>query len=120
MNMIRKVLNVFTLVIGTFGILVSPVGAAPTIPNPLTLTSIADVITRVSGFVQPFALLGLVACIIGAGFVRLTSSGDPDKEQKSVKILTSAAIGFAIIVLAPLVVRILGTILGLNSTLNTI
>lgn len=119
--MIRKILKVFTLVIGIYGILLSPVNAAPPeIPNPLTLTSISDVINRISGFVQPFALLGLVACIIGAGFVRLTSSGDPDKEQKSVKILTSAAIGFAIIVLAPLIVRILGTILGLNSTLNTI
>lgn len=118
--MIRKILKIFTIGISSFSLFTSTINAQPKIPNPLTLTSVADVISRISGFVQPFALLGLVACIIGAGFVRLTSSGDPDKEQKSVKILTSAAIGFAIIVLAPLVVRILGTILGLNSTLNTI
>ncbi len=117
MNMIRKIINTSLITIGAFSLLVTSAYAQTKIKNPLGFGTIAGLVNRVSGFIQPFALIGLVACIIGAGFVRLTSAGDSEKEQKSVKILTSAAIGFAIIVLAPLLVRIIGSILGVDSTL---
>lgn len=121
--MIRKILKASLLVPGILGSLVSVSFAAttpPTIDNPLAFGTIAQLVNRASGFVQPLALIALVACIIAAGFIRLTSAGDSEKEQKSVKILVSAAIGFFIIVLAPLLVRIIGSILGVDSTLLNI
>lgn len=117
MNMISKIINTSVIALSSFSLLFSSAFAQTTIKNPLGFGTIGDLVNRVSGFIQPFAIIGLVACIIGAGFVRLTSAGDSEKEQKSVKILTSAAIGFAIIVLAPLLVRIIGSILGVDSTL---
>lgn len=89
-----------------------------TIVNPLGVNNIIELLNRMLAFVQPAALLGLVGSIIGAGFLRLTSAGDSEKEQKSVKILTYAAGGFLIIVLAPLIVRIIGSILGIQSGLQ--
>ena len=47
-----------------------PVNAAsPTIiNNPIEIKNIADLINRVSGFIQPAAIVALVACVIAAGF----------------------------------------------------
>ncbi|MEI6887073.1 MAG: hypothetical protein WCK31_02435 [bacterium] len=106
MELIYKVLSIFA----------SPVNAA-TIANPTAITSIGELINRISGFIQPAAIVALIACVIGAGFVRLTSAGNSEKEAQSMKILTAAAIGFAIIVLAPLIVNILTTLLKVNSSL---
>jgi len=117
--MIRKILKASLLVPAILGSFLSESFAEP-IKNPLAFGTISALINRVSGFVQPFALIALVGCIIAAGFIRLTSAGDSEKEQKSVKILTSAAIGFFIIVLAPLIVRIIGSILGVDSMLTNI
>lgn len=121
--MIRKILKASLLVPGISTLLLTVSYAAPTAPeikNPLGFGTIAGLVNRASGFIQPLALIALVACIIAAGFIRLTSAGDSEKEQKSVKILVSAAIGFFIIVLAPLLVRIIGSILGVDSTLLNI
>ncbi|MEI6462570.1 MAG: pilin [bacterium] len=104
-------------------LLASPVNAAsassPSIPNVIDIGSIGEFITRISNFVQPVAIVALIACVIGAGFVRLTSAGNSEKEAQSMKILTSAAIGFAIIALAPLIVNILTTLLKVNSNIVT-
>jgi hypothetical protein len=52
--------------------------------------------------------------MIYGGFVRMTAAGDPDKEQKSMKILTAGIIGFVIIALTPLIINILGKFLGID------
>lgn len=114
--MIRKIIKISTLALTTFGFLSSSTSAA-TIPNPIEPKTIADVINRVSGFVQPILVITLLVLIFAAGFTRLTSAGDADKEQKSVKILTSAVIGFIIVVLAPLIIKIVGSILGVKDLL---
>lgn len=85
------------------------------ISNPTDINTIGDLINRVSGFIQPVAIVALIACVIGAGFVRLTSAGNSEKEAQSMKILVSAAIGFAIIALAPLIVNILTTLLKVQN-----
>ena len=113
MNMIRKITKSFVLGIAVFSSLYSSVIAA-TIPNPIGVDTVAGVINKVSGFVQPILVITLLVLIFAAGFTRLTSAGDADKEQKSVKILTSAVIGFIIVVLAPLIIKIVGSILGVK------
>lgn len=94
----------------------SPVVAVD-IDNPTSLTSIGALIAKVSGLVPPFAVLGFIFSVIYAGFVKMTAAGNPEKEAKSMKIAIAAAVGFAIIALAPLIVNIVANILGVNKTL---
>ena len=113
MNMIKKIIKISTLSLAILGFLPLTVNAA-TILNPIGEDTIAGIITRVSGFIQPILVMTLLVLIFVAGFTRLTSAGDSEKEQKSVKILTSAVIGFMIVVLAPLIIRMVSAILGIK------
>ena len=116
--MIKKITKGIMLSVLTFGTFVQSVSAQPKkVPNPIDPGTLAEVINRVSGFVQPVLVLTLIVIIFIAGFTRLTSAGDAEKEQKSVKILTSAVIGFFIVVLAPLIIKIVGSILGIKDLL---
>ena len=87
---------------------------AEKIESPINLESIGELINQVSGITAPLAALGFIAMVIYAGFVRMTAAGNPEKEAKGMKIAVSAAIGFAIIALAPLLVRVIGNILGVR------
>jgi hypothetical protein len=56
--------------------------------------------------------------IIFGGYTRLTAAGDPEKEKKSMQIITAGIVGFLIIVLAPLIVGFIGTLLGVDSIIT--
>lgn len=88
------------------------------IQSPTNLTTIGEVISNLSKFVAPVAVLGFLGSVIYAGYIRMFAMGNPDKEAKSMKIAVSAAIGFAIIALAPVVVRIIANILHVPETFN--
>lgn len=87
------------------------------IPNPTGLENIGQLITRASGITTPFAVVGFIFSVIYAGFVRMTAAGNPEKEAKSMKIAIAAAVGFIIITLAPLFVRVLGSFLEVDQSL---
>lgn len=87
---------------------------AAQIPNPTGISDIGTLIARVSGLVTPIAVLGFVGSVIYAGYTRMFALGDSEKEKKSMKIATGAAIGFAIIAMAPLIVKIFGGLLKVN------
>ena len=84
------------------------------IPKITLLDTIGDLITKVSGVVTPLAVLGFIFTVIYAGFIRMTASGNAEKEAKSMKVAVGAAIGFAIIALAPLLVKLLSSLLNLD------
>jgi hypothetical protein len=84
------------------------------IANPITITNIGDLISKVSGITTPLAVVGFIFMVIYAGFVRMTAAGNAEKEAKGMKIAVSAMVGFAIIALAPLIVRILASFLGVQ------
>lgn len=81
------------------------------------LGSIGDLISDISGLVVPFAVLGFIGSVLYAGYTRMFALGDPEKEKKSMKIAVGAAIGFAIIALAPLIVKIAGSLLKVDSNI---
>ncbi|MBN2015420.1 hypothetical protein JW766_01170 [Candidatus Dojkabacteria bacterium] len=112
----RKTVKILILTILFFILGYTPVFAI-SIPSPITLESIGELITKVSGVVTPLAVLGFIFSVIYAGFVRMTAGGNPEKEAKSMKIATAAAVGFAIIALAPLIVKVLASLLGVQGTL---
>jgi len=90
-----------------------------TLPSPTGLQNLGELITKASGVTTPLAVVGFIFTVIYAGFVRMTAAGNPDKEGKSMKIAIGAAVGFAIIALAPLFVRIMASLLDIDTTLVT-
>jgi hypothetical protein len=98
----------------------SVLAAAPTetrtpIVNPIEIGDLGALITKLSGIVTPLAVLGFIFSVIAAGWVRMTAAGNPEKEGKSMKMAVSAAIGFAIIALAPLIVKVFAKLIGVNT-----
>lgn len=91
------------------------VSAAP-VESPLseTFKDVASIVNWASGAVLPIATIVLVGIIIYAGFLKLTSMGNPDKEKQSMQTLTSGIIGFALILSAALIVGILGALFGIK------
>lgn len=113
MKMKRYFYNLFLLLLFVLGTV--PVSAAENkIPPPTSLGSIGELINKVSGVTTPLAVVGFIFMVIYAGFVRMTAAGSPDKEAKGMKIAVSAAIGFAIIALAPLLVKVIANIIGVK------
>jgi len=108
--MIKKLTKIFTVTL-----LASPVFAVP-IPNPLpdTFRDLPSIINWASSYVLPVASLALLGIITYAGFIRLTSAGNADKEKEAMQALTSGVVGFILILSASLVVSIVGALLGIR------
>ena len=87
---------------------------AVTLISPIRFESLGEIITRASSIVTPLAVLGFIFTVIYAGWIRMTAAGDPEKEKKSMKVAIGAAVGFAIIALAPLIVKLLASLLGVT------
>lgn len=115
----KKSIKLFlnTIVFSNISIFFVNAQSVSSVANPLGCNDIATCIKNVGGFVTPLAILGFFACVVYAGFVRLTATGNSDQEAKSIKIATSAAIGFAIIALSPLVIRLVMVLVGVDPKL---
>lgn len=90
--------------------------AANNIPNPLpdALKDIPSVIKWITGIIFPLSALGLLTMLVYAGFTRLTSAGDAEKEKKSMQILTATITGFVIIALSGIIVNTVCALLGVQ------
>ncbi|MGH9078602.1 MAG: pilin [Acidimicrobiales bacterium] len=87
-------------------VLASPASAATSAP---TLSGVIDNLRNwLVGILATVATLFLT---IG-GLRYLTAGGDPGQVEKAKTALKSAAIGYALAILAPLLVSILGSIVG--------
>jgi hypothetical protein len=86
------------------------------IPNPLSsnFASIPSIVNWASSYILPVSTLGLLGILIYAGFLKLTSAGNPDKEKQFMETLTSGLVGFMLIISASLVISILGAVLGIR------
>ncbi len=88
------------------------ISASPQQITPPTNLGIMDLIGRILNLVAPVIVLVFMGVIMYGGFVRMTAAGDPEKEKQSSQVLLAGVIGFVIIVLAPVIVNILGQIIG--------
>lgn len=95
------------LALGLVVLLASPAFAAGTAAP--TLNSVIDNLRNwIVGF-----LAGLATLFLTIGGVRyLTAGGDPGQVEKAKTALKSAAIGYALAILAPLLVSILASVVG--------
>jgi hypothetical protein len=91
------------------------ISASPQQITPPTNLGIMDLIERILNLVAPIIVLVFMAVIMYGGFVRMTAAGDPDKEKQSSQILLAGIVGFVIIALAPVIVNLLGRIIGTGS-----
>ncbi|MBL8014879.1 MAG: hypothetical protein JNK26_01670 [Candidatus Doudnabacteria bacterium] len=87
------------------------------IPNISQYERLEDVINAFLSILRTVVILLLIIALMIGGYTRLTSQGDADKIAQSQKIIVSALIGFAIIVLAPVIVQFFGTVLGAQGNL---
>lgn len=76
---------------------------------------LGSILSDAMEFVFIFAGVGLFLMLLAAGFAFLTSAGDPKKLSQAQGRLTNALLGFVIIFAAYWMVKIFGTIFGLDS-----
>ena len=84
------------------------------IPNPSRYGSFEEIVNVLGGLVRPIVVLVFIAMLMYGGWVRLTARDDPKKVESSSKIMTAAIAGFAIVVLAPVIVQFVGSLLGVQ------
>lgn len=77
--------------------------------GPITLTEIVNRILPIF-----YGVVGLILFMLFlyAGFLWLTSTGDPDKIRKATDTMLNAVIGIAIVMFAYLATRIIGGLFG--------
>lgn len=89
--------------------------SVPQIPNPVNFPDFESIINFVLGLIRPIVLLTLIATLMYGGFIYLTARDDDKKVANAKKIMTAAIVGFVIIVLAPVVVQLVGSLLGIRA-----
>jgi len=85
------------------------------IENPLKYDKIEDVIGAIAGFVFQIALILAPLMLIIAGFLFVTSMGEPDKVRKAKDLALHTIIGLIIVLLARGLVTLIAEILTSNN-----
>ncbi len=85
------------------------------IPNPSRYDSLEEIISAAGSLIRPLFLITFGAMLLFGAFILLTSQGDEEKIQNSRKTMIAAIIGFVIAALAPTVVGIITSFLGVES-----
>lgn len=86
------------------------------IEGPLKgIDTLADLINIIVKFVYPFAGILLFIYLVWGGYDYLLSQGNPEKVKGAQGKLTSAIIGFVLLFISYILVRIIALIFGLNS-----
>lgn len=76
--------------------------------------TLGDILNALLPYLFVLAGLLLFAAIIIAGFKYLTATGDPKKAESAKGCLTSAVIGFSIVIIAYFLIQIFQHLLGLS------
>jgi len=79
-----------------------------------TIDSIDSLVDTIVNIAVPVAILCLVVLVVYAGYMLISSQGNPDKLKEGQEVLTNAIIGFFIIVLSVVILLLLSNTLGLN------
>jgi hypothetical protein len=93
------------------------INGGPTIANPLLdskLVTLGDVINRLLPFLYGLAALILFGVLLWGGYDFILSRGEPEKIGGARMKITAGIIGFVLLVISYLLVRILGYIFGIQ------
>ncbi len=91
-------------------------GISPIVINgPLeNINTLSDLINRILSLLFPLAGLLLFFFLVRGGFNFITSQGDPEKVKSGKAKMTSAIIGFILLVVSYLFASLIARILGLG------
>lgn len=78
---------------------------AGTIPNPLSVNNLSELLDKVVQFVQALILILAPIFIVWAGITFITSGGEPAKIQKGRNILLYTVIGIIVALLAQAILK---------------
>lgn len=75
---------------------------------------LGTLVNNVTSLIRPVVIFTFLGVMMYGGFTRMTAAGNSDQEAKSVQIMTAGIIGFAIFVLAPVIIDLVQQILGIS------
>ncbi|MBI2641468.1 hypothetical protein HYW87_02630 [Candidatus Roizmanbacteria bacterium] len=84
------------------------------IEGPLSsdIQTLGDLINKLVGFLVPLAAIILFLILVWGGFNYMMSAGDPEKVKSARAKITSALIGFILLILSYLIVKVVELIFG--------
>jgi hypothetical protein len=83
--------------------------------NPAeAINSVETLVDTIVNIAVPVAILCLVVLVVYAGYMLISSQGNPDKLKEGREVLTNAIIGFFIVVLSVVILILLSDTLGLG------
>jgi len=87
-----------------------------TIQGPLdpSVDSLGKIITKTLGFIMPMAGIVLLFVLISGGYDYMMSQGNADKVKSAQGKITSGIIGFILLIVSFLIVRLIAVIFGLG------
>ncbi|MDO8741674.1 MAG: hypothetical protein Q7J11_00840 [Candidatus Roizmanbacteria bacterium] len=87
-----------------------------TIKGPLdpSVDSLGKIITKTLGFIMPMAGIVLLFVLISGGYDYMMSQGNADKIKSAQAKITSGIIGFILLIVSFLMVRLIAVIFGLG------
>jgi len=91
-------------------------GAIFELPNPLKIKTVADLIDAILDYLFAFSIPLVVIFIIYAGYLFVTSSGEPKKIETAKKIILYALLGFIIILFASGIPNLIQEVFGTKTT----
>ncbi|KKP60610.1 MAG: hypothetical protein UR54_C0010G0003 [Candidatus Roizmanbacteria bacterium GW2011_GWA2_34_18] len=88
-----------------------------TIKGPLdpSVDSLGKIITKTLSFIMPMAGIILLFVLISGGYDYMMSQGNADKMKSAQAKITSGIIGFILLIVSFLIVRLIAVIFGLGS-----
>ena len=83
-------------------------------PLDSSVDSLGKIITKVLGFIMPMAGIILLFVLISGGYDYMMSQGNADKVKSAQGKITSGIIGFILLIVSFLFVRLIAVIFGLG------
>lgn len=87
--------------------------------NPLSWTTVVDLIGAITKFLTDLALIIVPLMVIISAFILLTSAGDPKKIATGKAILTWTVIGTAIILISGGIIATIKSVIGVEEKEGT-
>ena len=81
-------------------------------PQPLAVNSINQVIANITGWIMGIIALVATMFLVIGGLRYMAAGGDPAQVEQAKGNFKSALIGYALAVLAPVILQVLQNILG--------
>lgn len=79
-----------------------------------TIGGEGGLISTLTNVAVPAAILCLIVLVVYAGYMLISSQGNPDKLKEGKEVLTNAIIGFLVIVLSVVILLLISNTLGLD------